>query len=606
MIVLVFLLLHVTTTRSASAEDPKERVYQTPTSNPKHEPKPKVQGWATSRVEERLNRGLVAKLTEEEQVYLSWRLLATDADTVAFNVYRQANAGSPKQLNPQPLTQTTDFVDQKPLLDQIATYWVVPIVGGNSLETSEPVLVDPAAENSLPYQTINFQGDYMPSKIAIADLNGDGTYDFVIKQPHYGVDPGGRSNLDGTTYKLEAYLNDGTFLWRKDLGQGIEPGVWYSPYVVYDFNGDGKAEVAVKISNGIRDEDGRVRTGDEWIAILDGLTGDELDRAPWPPRDPGYGDLNRNNRNQLGVAYLDGKTPCLLVARGTYKMMVVDAYQFHDGKLDLLWHWNGDEEEPVIRSQGAHSMLSADVDGDGCDEVILGSAVLDDDGTCLWSAGLGHPDKMYVSQIDPQREGMQIFYGIEPWHDDGKGICMVDAKTGELLWQIDKPTKHIGDAMVADIDPEHPGLECWASEDKKAGSSSRYMFTAQGKLIATDDDVPPCRPLVWWDGDLLREFVITKRDEQYQPLGTEVVKYKGPTLLKGIEGRVIFTGDILGDWREEIITVLPGELRIYTTTIPAKDRRVTLMQDPIYRSTVTHQSMGYPQSPLPGYYLGEK
>jgi len=598
--------------RRAYAEDPKERQWHTPTFNPQHADKLKVEGWAKEQVVEHLSRGLIGKATEDGKVYLSWRLLASDPEDVGFDVYRVDEQGVEAKLTQTPITATADFVDHNPTGGRKLKYWVQPAAKGQVFERSHFVEVD-LDQKEQHYISIKFQGDYMPSKIAVADLDGDGNYDFVIKQPFRGIDPGGKPDQTGMTYKLEAYLNDGTFLWRKDLGLGIEPGVWYSPYIVYDFDGDGKAEVAVKTGpNDVREPDGRVRTGEEWISILDGMTGEELDRAPWPERDPGYGDYNRLNRNQLGVAYLDGKTPCLIVARGTYKMMVVDAYQFQNGKLEKLWRWNGDEETPVIRSQGAHFMICADVDEDGRDEVILGSAVLDDNGTCLWSVGLGHPDVMYISNIDPTRKGMEIFYAIEPKRDDGKGVCLVDAKTGQMLWSIGKPTKHIGNAMVADIDPTNPGLELWATEDPKGGSTSKYMFSANGELIAIDDEVPICRPLVWWDGDLIRELIATNWPHTYagrfqmEKWESMVVKYKGPVVSGGIKGIPIFTADIFGDWREEIITVLPGEMRIYTTTIPARDRRVTLMQDPIYRNTVAHLSMGYPQSPVPSYYLGEK
>ncbi|MFY9298567.1 MAG: silent information regulator protein Sir2, partial [Limnochordia bacterium] len=337
--------------RKAYAEDPKERQWHTPTFNPQHADKPKVEGFAKQRVAEHLNRGLIGKTVDDGKVYLSWRLLASDPENVGFDVYRVDEQGVEQKLTQAPITATTDFVDHNPAGGRKLQYWVQPVAQGRVLERSPLVVVD-RGQKELHYRSIKFQGDYMPNKIAIADLDGDGSYDFVIKQPFSSIDPAHRPDTTGTTYKLEAYLNDGTFLWRKDLGLGIEPGIWYSPYIVYDFDGDGRAEVAVKTApNDVREADGRVRSGEEWVSILDGMTGEELDRAPWPERDPGYGDYNRLNRNQMGVAYLDGKTPCLIVARGTYKMMVVDAYQFHNGKLEKLWHWCGDEETPVIRSQ---------------------------------------------------------------------------------------------------------------------------------------------------------------------------------------------------------------------------------------------------------------
>ena len=125
------------------------------------------------------------------------------------------------------------------------SYFLRPVANGKEGKNSEKITINASGEPR-NYQSIRFSGNYKPQRIAIADLNGDGIYDFVIKQPERGIDPGGSPNTDGLTYKVEAYLNDGTILWRKDLGPGIEPGIWYSPMVVFDFNGDGKAEVAVK------------------------------------------------------------------------------------------------------------------------------------------------------------------------------------------------------------------------------------------------------------------------------------------------------------------------------------------------------------------------
>ena len=596
------MLLFCAVVSTAVAQDPAERAYFIGALNPKHKDKPKVTGWAKQRVDEKINRGMLAIPNNDGQVYLGWRLLATDANGTAFNVYRSVEGTEAVKLNKKPVAATTDFIDEQPA-PKGSTYWVRPVIEGNELDPSEKALLKANAENKAYCLSIKLQGTYGIAKIAIADLNGDGAYDFVTKWPDFSIDPAGRPNTTGLTYKLEAYLSDGTFLWRKDLGPGIEPGIWYSPYVVYDFDGDGKAEVAVKTGpEDAREGDGRVRKGPEWCSILDGQTGEELVRVDWPPRDPRLGDYNRTNRNQMGVAYLDGKTPCLLVARGTYKLMMVDAYQYHNRKLELLWHWEGDDETPVIRSQGAHFMHSADVDKDGCDEVILGCCVLDDNGTCLWSAGLGHPDKCYVTDVDPTRSGLEIFYAIEPWHDDGMGVCLVDAKTGKTIWSIGQRTYHVGNAMVADIDPSAPGLECWAAEDRKGGSTDRYMFSAAGKRLGTKEDVPGDRTWLFWDADLLRETITG--GGRFSSSGTSVVKYKGPVLASGIEGKVAITADILGDWREEIITILPGELRIYTTTIPARDRRPSLMQDSVYRLDVAHASMGYPQSPVTGYYLG--
>jgi rhamnogalacturonan endolyase len=590
---------------NTGAQDPGERVYFVPAPHPQHQDKPKVNGWAKRRIDEKLDRGVVAIPNAEGKIYVSWRLLQSDPPKTAFHVYRSVGESAPVRLSLAPVVATTDFIDEQPALGRECAYWIRPVVAGKELKPSEKARLKPDANtNPSHYRSLKFQGKYTIQRMAVADLNGDGAFDFVIKQPSQGIDPAGSPNTSGLTYKLEAYLNDGTFLWRKDLGPGIEPGIWYSPFVVYDFDGDGKAEVAVKTGPEDARVNGRVRSGPEWVSILDGLTGEEITKADWPPREARFGDYNRINRNQMGLAFLDGKTPCLLVARGTYKLMWVDAYQYHNKKLKRVWHWDGDEEKPIIRSQGAHGMHAADVDGDGRDEVILGSCVLDDNGTCLWSAGLGHPDKCYVSDIDPTRPGLEIFYAIEPWHDDGNGVCLVEAKTGKTIWSMGQPTRHVGDGMVADIDPSVPGLECFATEDSKGGSSARYLFSADGRPLGTREDVPACRNWIFWDGDLLRETIGGGGGIGFGRGPLSIVKYKGGTLTTGIQGSVVMMADILGDWREELITVLPGELRIYTTTIPAKDRRVCLMQDSVYRAEVAHRSMGYEQSPVPGYYLG--
>ena len=605
----VFLALIMLSCLNLKAQDPRERNYLYPVLKPIHEPKPLVNGWAKQRVTEKFNRGLTASQISPQKVYLSWRLLAEDPVQTAFNLYREVD-GKASRLNKKPLAITTDFTDQVPAKTTSANYFVRAVVDGKEQKPSEKISVFLSKEFK-NYRSIKLQGDYKPQRIALADLDGDGTMDFIIKQPDRGIDPGGQPNKDGLTYKIEAYLSDGTFLWRKDLGPGLEPGIWYTPMVVYDFNGDGKAEIAVKTGPAdAREADGRVRKGPEWCSILNGMTGEEICKVDWPERSWRFGDYNRNNRNQMGMAYLDGKTPCLLVARGTYRLMMVDAYQMVNGKLEKLWRWDGDEENPIIRHQGAHGMHTADVDGDGRDEIVLGSVVLDDNGTALWSTGFGHPDKCFVTDIDPTRPGLEIFYAYEDWHDDGNGVCMVDAKTGEVIWGIGQKTTHVGDGMVADILPDVPGLECFASEDPKGGSKSKYLLSAKGKMLATDDAVPGCRNWIFWDADKVRESIVSPGYEnsmwdRFDVSKLSIGKYKGDTLETKIEGSVIMMADLQGDWREELITIMPGELRIYATAIPAKDRRVCLMQDPFYRAEIVHRSMGYEQSPVTSYYLGE-
>ena len=234
-------------------------------------------------------------------------------------------------------------------------------------------------------------------------------------------------------------------------------------------------------------------------------------------------------------------------------------------------------------------MHAVDIDDDGRDEVFLGSAVLDDTGVGLWSSGMGHPDHHYVGDIDPQRPGLEVYYGMER-RQENNGCCLVDAATGELLWGLKGATRHVhSTGMCADIDPAHPGLECYSSDtDSQKKSERRWLFDAEGHILRDDLDWGFGYKTVYWDADPQRELI----------RGPHIVKYTGENYANAIQGSPVGFADVLGDWREEVIVSVPGELRIYSTTIPADDRRVCLMQDPIYRMDVCLQAMGYTQCPM--------
>ncbi len=547
---------------------------------------------AQARQFEQLDRGLVARQTAEG-VYLSWRLLETDAKDIEFHVERGDAGGTARRITEKPITQTTDFLDSTAAPGN--TYDYVLRAGR---ETSSISIV--MGGDLKPYTSIPLQADYTFQKAAIADLDGDGKYDFVLKQPGDNVDPYEKYwKRSHTTYKLEAYRHDGTLLWRHDMGWAIEMGIWYSPYVVYDLDGDGKAEVALKAGEGDpREEDGRVRTGAEYLLILDGETGRPITRAPWPTRDGFERDklYNRSSRNQLGVAYLDGEHPSLIVARGTYSIMKVEAHAFDGKTLNRRWRWSNLDLGKDWWGQGAHWMHAADVDADGRDEIVLGSSVLDDNGAPLWSTGLGHPDHSYVGDIDPERPGLEIYYGIES-RKENNGMCLVDAATGKILWGHQGPTRHVHSyGMCSDIDARHPGSESYSTDtDSQKKAAWARLRSADGEVLSEEMPWGFGPRTVYWDADPQREL-LTNRVFDY---GTNNVHIK-------IEGKVICVVDIVGDWREEIITSVKGELRIYGTTIPAKDRRACLMQDPLYRMDTAVASMGYYQVPMTSYDLASR
>ena len=583
-------------------------------------PRPTVLGWARERVEEKLNRGVSALRTGDRSVYVSWRLLRTDAPDVGFNVYRSTAGGPPVKLNPEPVQKTTDFMDAEAPPERENSWWVRPVVGGKEWEASMRTTL---AANSPVRQYRAFKiRDDLPAasidKVGVGDLDGDGEYDFVVKRPGGVIDPSFLTRHSPDTFKIEAYKSDGTFLWRRDLGWSIQLGIWFSPFQVADLDGDGRAEIAIKTGEGDpRDPNGQVLTGSEYLSVWDGLTGKDIDRADWIPRGKltDWGDYsgNRSNRHMMAVAYLDGKTPSVVIFRGTYGLMKAEAFFLKDKKLRKAWGWTNERAGWRYQGQGQHAVHVADLDGDGADEVLNGSIAIDGDGRTMWSTGNGHGDRFYVTDIDPARPGLEVWYTYEDPHPRN-GVGLWDARSGNLIFGADEETQdnQVGSGLVADIDPDRPGMEVWAE---------RFFYTAKGERIP--GPVPPQQGLVWWDADPLRELHTFGRRVTGQargaatpappaaggqgstPTGT-VSKWKGAVLTEGIVGRQMLWGDIAGDWREEIVTFAEGEVRIYGTTIPAADRRVTLMQDPLYRSEVRLVVQGYTHVPVTSYYLGVK
>lgn len=607
---------------------------------------------------EHLGRGLVGIHQPDGKVFLSWRLLGTDPDNIAFNVYRKSdpppwrggfggrrlsgfpNAGGPVRLNSQPLTRGSWFLDTGANLGTKTSYYVRPVLGESEQEPSAP-FVFPAGALPLPYLSIQLKTNsgYNPGDASAADLDGDGEYEIVLMQTGRSRDNSQAGPTDPPIF--QAYKLDGTLLWQINLGRNVRGGAHYSPFVVYDLDGDGRAELACKTSDGTVDGKGRIlgdptanhvnaqghiTSGPEMLTIFDGVTGAALATTNYlPGRHPTkqnpspdelhaiWGDrtANRSERYLACAAYLDGVHPSLVMCRGYYTRAVLAAWDWRDGKLSSRWVFDSDAADAnrPYRGEGNHSVSVADVDGDGRDEIIYGAAVIDDNGKGLYATGWGHGDALHVSDINPANPGLEVFSIQERFA--GEGMNLRDARTGRPIFVVpsrEDPSDHSregpGRGASFNIDPRYPGNECWAF-----GAGMRGLYDSSGKRIA-ERSPGNCNFAVWWDGDLLRELLDRNQVSKWnwqEAIETPLLIAQGQMSINGSKSTPVLSADLLGDWREEIIwRSLDGkELRMYTTTIPTQHRLVTLMHDPQYRLAVAWQNAGYNQPPHPSFYLDE-
>jgi len=530
-------------------------------------------------------RGIVALPQGDGIVTVGWRLRASDPADIAFNIYRQDLYGSPEYvlLTPAPLRGGgTVYLDQEAKPGYSYRYRVQAVIGGKELATSEAAYVT-ALDRERPYISIAMDGPYRAQSVGFGDLNGDSVLDFVIKQPNFNTDPYHRAGYwkrSKEKFKLEAYSGaDGKLLWRYDMGWAIETGVWYAPFIVYDLDQDGFAEVYAKAGEGDpRAIDGRVLEGPEYLVKIDGRSGKIVMKRDWHSRE-GWDNYNRSMRNMLAIAYLDGKSPALIMQRGTYDLMKTAAL---DKGLREIWKREARNLDPNV-GPGTHGLITADVDEDGFDELVLGSTTLDSNGEVLWATGLGHPDPCFVADIDPRNAGLEVFYGIEPGRES-HGVCLASARDGSILWFYDGKTKHVhSKGMIGDIDASNSGVEVYAGE---SDGSQYWLYASDGRRLSDQSFGTLSPHAVWWDSDPQKEIIV----------GDRLFNYPDDTIME-IEGRVLAITDCLGDWREEVVTSLSGELRIYSPTAPVDTSSPWLMDDRQYRLGVVAGTMGYYREP---------
>ena len=538
-------------------------------------------------------------------IHLSWRLLEEDPSAIRFNIYRQDPDGGEVKLTSSPLAKATSYIDRNAAPG--SRWSVSAIIKGKERRSERWVNVaNPQGE---PYIPLPLANTPRAGAVGLGDLTGDGRMDYVFRTPEGSTDPYHRHwHPTDRAYDLVGVSAEGERLWTLSFGPGIERGVWYAPFLVYDLDQDGVAEVVMKESDrtqppeALKDRTGRASKGPEYVAVYDGRTLEREARAPWPSREGFTGNplthepYNRASRNQLAIAYLDGENPHLIVERGTYGLIKVDAYRLKGDQLVRVWRFrnNGDDAPDVKKATwggGAHSIRAADLDGDGKDELVMGSFALDHDGALLWTTKRGHPDHVYVTDIAPDAPGLEVYYGMETGQRAG-GMGVLAAATGDPLWLFDERTHHLHrEGLCANLDLSRKGLECYSGE--QADRSQRWLWSADGAVIGTQD-LGGLDPLaVHWDADAARELISRTRILNYPELDLA-----GPELELDERTRVIAVADIVGDWREEIIVGAPGGPRVYVSPDVAKTRHPWLMQDPIYRNDVATSGMGYYQIPM--------
>lgn len=653
-----------------------------------------------ARQMEKLNRGLIAVKTTADTrgqavngVYLSWRLLGDESlENQAFDIYKNGT-----KIHTTGVHDATNWIDTsgtasdkykvvKAGEDASKETEVTPTSNNNCAKSNEvgngnseknsftyvdipisrPDPVERMGDGKISnYYTVDKSHEGGANDASVGDLDGDGNYEIVLKwDPTDSKDSAG-ADFTGNAY-IDAYKidpnNDG-YMWRIDLGKNVTSGAHYTQFLVYDFDGDGKSEVAMKTAPGTVDGTGRYVTevGDtdeirntdntksyigtsgrlkgknpftQYLTIFDGETGAALYTTDYIPYDAAedqyWGDgrakYNRSERYLAAVAYLDGVHPSIVMCRGYYHDSVIRAYTWDGTELTMQWEHKGKKSESstTLYGQGNHNLSVGDIDNDGKDEIVYGSAALDDDGkTVLGNTGLGHGDAMHMSDFN--NDGTQEVFSVKEEQFKKYAEDLRVASTGKHFWSSGKLTTSSdnGRGVMDNIDDsyakEHSNALAigWSSGIANAHDLNGDDVAAKpaGAGSGTFDNF-----LVYWDGDLSRELLDANIIQKYYAATGTTKRFYGPsdgyTLTGGSTNNYSkrnpsLVADIWGDWREEIIMPVnkgsatdQAYLRIYTSTMPTDYRITTLMHDCQYRLSVAWQNVGYNQPTHASYYIG--
>jgi autotransporter-associated beta strand protein len=571
------------------------------------------------RVMEKLNRGLVAVRVSSTQTFLSWRVYGYDPDNIEFNLYRNG-----VKINSQPISSSSNYSDT--FYAAGTTYVVKPAING--VETGESHQTTVLANNyieiplNIPATMTmpdNTTCTFSPNDCSVGDVDGDGEYEIFVKWEPTNAKDNSQGGYTGNVF-IDCYKLNGTRLWRIDLGINIRAGAHYTQFVVADFDGDGKAELAVKTAPGTKDASGSfiskgpaatathsadyrntsgyILTGPEYLTVFSGQTGLELATVNYdPPRGTvsSWGDNygNRVDRFLASAAWLDGVLPSIVMMRGYYTRAVVAAWDFRNGQLTKRWTYDSGTSNVGLYGQGNHSTSVGDATNNGRDDILWGSGALNHNGQLLYRTGHGHGDAMHVSDMDPDRPGLEV-WSVKESTGSPYGQVLHDARTGEVIWGTHTGTDN-GRGMAGNLLATNRGFEMWSS----AVAGIRNV-----KGVQVNTSKPSVNFRIYWTGDLQSELLD----------GTSITKYLGGTIFSatgcssnnGTKSTPNLSADIFGDWREEVIfrTSDNSKLRIFTTTTITPHKMYTLMHDDVYRNAIIWQNTAYNQPPHAGFYIG--
>ena len=567
---------------------------------------------------EHLGRGVIAIRENPSTVAVSWRYLSSDPMDESFDVYRNG-----EKVNKYPIRNATFFQDIYKGTESVL--YTVKAIQSKTESCYQLPSDAPAGYLNIPLNRpengttpAGQSYFYAPNDASIGDVDGDGEYEIILKWDPSNAHDNSHDGYTGEVY-FDCYKLNGQHLWRINLGRNIRAGAHYTQFMVFDFDGDGKAEVVMKTADGTvdgkgkvigdaqadyRNEQGRILTGPEYLTVFNGLTGEAMQTIDYVPErgnlmDWGDNRGNRSDRFLACVAYLDGIHPSVVMCRGYYTRTVLAAYDWNGKELKERWIF--DSNHPGCEDyagQGNHNLRVGDVDGDGCDEIIYGSCAIDHNGKGLYTTKMGHGDAIHLTHFDPSRKGLQVWDCHENKRD---GSTYRDAATGEILFQI-KDSTDVGRCMAADIDPTQPGVEMWSL-------ASGGIRNIKGEVVKARVRGLSCNMAVWWDGDLLRELLdrnIVSKYNWKKGVCERIAIFEGALSNNGTKATPCLQGDIVGDWREEVLlrTADNTALRLYVSTIPTDYRFHTFLEDPVYRISIATQNVAYNQPTQPGFYFG--